>query len=279
MFGYVTPERNELKVRDLTRYQAYYCGLCRAMGDHYGEAARLFLNYDCVFAAILLSGVSTEADACAPRRCGYKPFKKKAPMIEPNPRLDAAADLNVILAWYKLLDDAHDEHTWKAAGGRLLLDAAHKKVHARRPALDQIVAEGIAQLGALENEGCRELDAPADAFGRTLEGCFAYFAGEQNVQRVAMQALGYNLGKWIYLIDAWEDREKDAKAGNYNAFNAAGADKTRASFLLNYSLNQAIAAYELIELASNAQILDNIMLTGCTAKTQAALEGRGNGPV
>lgn len=98
--------------------------------------------------------------------------------------------------------------------------------------------------------------------------------------RPAMASLGYNLGKWIYLIDAWEDRARDAKRGSYNAFIAAGADAERAGFLMNYSLNEAIAAYQLLSLASNAEILDNIMLTGCTARTLSALGGeRTNGPI
>ena len=66
MFGYVAPDKNELKVRELTQYKAYYCGLCRTLGEHYGEASRIFLNYDCAFAAILLSGLFGEGDLCVP---------------------------------------------------------------------------------------------------------------------------------------------------------------------------------------------------------------------
>lgn len=279
MFGYVTPEKNELKVREHTRYQAYYCGLCRAIGQNYGEAARLFLNYDCVFAAILLAGISEEGERCAPHRCGYKPFKKKVPMIERSARMDAAADLNVILAYHKLADDVRDERSFRAAGARAMLHAAHERARKRRPALEKAVAEGLAPLHAFERARCTELDAPADAFGRMLQSCFEQFAEDPAAPRPAMAALGYNLGKWIYLIDAWEDRARDAKTGSYNAFNASGADVERAAFLLHYSLNRAIEAYELLLLASNEEILDNIMLTGCTAKTQAALGGNGDGPV
>lgn len=271
MFGYVAPEKSELKLRELTRYQAYYCGLCRALGESYGEAARLFLNYDCVFAAVLLSGIYREGDVCAPQRCAYKPFKKKEPIMPGSGQMDAAADLNVILAWHKMGDDRRDEHSLKAAGGRLLLRRAYHMVREKRPALDAIIEEGIAQLAELESAQCAQLDAPADAFGKTLRGCFEHFAKDDRRLRPAMAVMGYNLGKWIYLIDAWEDRERDEKGGAYNVFNASGADVERAGFLMHYSLNEAIKAYELIKLASNEEILDNIMLTGCTAKTQSAL--------
>lgn len=280
MFGYVTPEKNELKVRELARYRAYYCGLCRAIGESYGEAARLFLNYDCAFAAILLSGLFGKGDTCVLRRCSYKPLRKKEPVMPASEQLDAAADLNVILAWHQLGDDARDERSAKAAGGKLLLAGAHKKARLKRPELDDAVADGLAELTALENGNCDELDAPADAFGRTLRRCFEHYSLGLGSMRPAMASLGYNLGKWIYLVDAWEDRDRDAKRGSYNAFSAAGADGERASFLMNYSLNEAIAAYQLLRLASNEEILDNIMLTGCTARTLSALGGeRTHGPI
>lgn len=49
MFGYVRPNRDELKVRELRDYEALYCGLCRALGRRHGFFARFFLNYDFTF--------------------------------------------------------------------------------------------------------------------------------------------------------------------------------------------------------------------------------------
>lgn len=273
MFGYVTPDKNELKVRELTRYKAYYCGLCRALGENYGEASRIFLNYDCAFAAILLTGIYRESDVCTPYRCAYKPFRKKQPVMPASAQMNDAADLNVILAWHNLRDDAADERTVKAAGGKLILKSAYQKAKRKQPALDEIIARGIAELSALEAQRCDELDVPADAFGRTMRECFAYFSANAGSLRPAMAAMGYNLGKWIYLLDAWEDRARDARSGSYNVFNASGADEERAAFLMHYSLNEAIGAYQLLKLASNGEILDNIMMIGCTAKTKAVLKG------
>ena len=54
MFGYVRPNRDELKVRELRDYEALYCGLCHALGRRHGFFARFFLNYDFTFLAMLL---------------------------------------------------------------------------------------------------------------------------------------------------------------------------------------------------------------------------------
>lgn len=71
----------------------------------------------------------------------------------------------------------------------------------------------------------------------------------------AFEALLYNIGKWVYLADAWEDRERDARTGAYNVFNVTGAEAERAGFLMHYSIHEAIKAYELLDIAVNREIL------------------------
>ena len=39
MFGYVTANEPELKVKDYHKYKAYYCGLCQSLKRQYGSAA------------------------------------------------------------------------------------------------------------------------------------------------------------------------------------------------------------------------------------------------
>ena len=37
-------------------------------------------------------------------------------------------------------------------------------------------------------------------------------------QEKVLGHLGYNLGRWIYLADAYHDRQRDARKGAYNPF-------------------------------------------------------------
>ena len=37
MFGYVTIRKDDLKVKDYNKYQAYYCGLCQDIKEAYGK--------------------------------------------------------------------------------------------------------------------------------------------------------------------------------------------------------------------------------------------------
>ena len=57
MFGYVTICEPELKVKDLRKYKAYYCGLCHILKEKYGISGQMTLTYDMTFAIILLTSL------------------------------------------------------------------------------------------------------------------------------------------------------------------------------------------------------------------------------
>ena len=276
MFGYVMPQKSELKVRELARYEAYYCGLCVELGKRLGQAARLTLNYDCAFLAVLLCGMEGE-DVCTPMRCPYKPLKKPRPVAPSSETMEFCADLNLALAWHKLGDDRRDEKFPRAAGAaaaKAALALAYRKMKKLRPGLAETIEAGIGELTALEREGCAELDAPPDAFGRMLRLCALEIPYRQERSKKVTAAIAYDLGKWIYLADAWDDRDKDKKTGAYNVFLSAGADAQRAEFLMRRSLNGAIDAYWLAEPRSNGGIVENILIEGCGEKTRLLMGGK-----
>ena len=89
MFGYIEPDKGELKMKELTRYRAFYCALCKSIGARYSQTARLTLNYDCAFFALALCN-TLGPGRCIPMRCGYKPLKKPMPIIEQSAGIDFA---------------------------------------------------------------------------------------------------------------------------------------------------------------------------------------------
>ncbi len=280
MFGYVIPEKSELRVRELALYQAYYCGLCKTIGKREGPLARLTLSYDCSYIAMLLSG-AYGCGGCYEGRCAFKPFGKPRAIASRSGPLNFAADVNVLLTWYKLRDDWRDEKRVPSRLAMAALSRAKRRASANAPSVAEAIEKGIGELSALERTGCRELDAPADAFARMIRSVIASYNQADQAKGIsaALELTAYNIGKWIYLADAWDDREKDAGTGAYNPFLAAEADAARAAFVLNFTLNEAIKAYDLANIRANKGVLDNIMYEGCVNRTRKIIGGKNEQPV
>jgi hypothetical protein len=169
MFGYISAAQDELKVRELKMYRAYYCGLCRAVKINYGEAARLTLNYDCAFLAMLLCGLHEfQGEPIYFGHCAYKLFLQKRPIAKYNETLGFVADYEVLLSYYKLLDDWSDEKHMKGAAGSTALYPSFKRAVKRNGALSSVIKSGLNRLSALEKENCAEPDVPADTFASML---------------------------------------------------------------------------------------------------------------
>lgn len=273
MFGYVRPLRQELRCKDFDLYRATYCGLCRCLRRRYGPIAPLFLSYDLTFLALLLWSPEERFEPCR-GRCHANPLIQK-PMCPDSPALDRAADVSVILTWWKLKDAQRDEGAAGRAGARsleLLLLPAYRKAAGRCPVFDRTARGCLEELERLEQENCPSLDRPADAFARLLQAA-APEEGEQ--QRVLSQLL-YHLGRWIYLLDARDDLEEDLAAKRYNPvaarYGRAGDDEALA---LTLDQSQALmgAALQLGEFGCRKDLLENILYLGLPLVQRAVFDG------
>ena len=214
MFGYVTIYRKGLAKEDLDRYQAYYCGLCQALGRRYGLPGRLTLSYDITFVTILLSALYEPPTRFGTGRCAPHPIKPR-PRAD-NSFLDYAADMTVALAYYNFLDDWQDDHRRASLRQAKKLESYLPGIQARWPRQYGVITEQLAALNLLEEAGSHDLDALCNAFG-TLLG--AVFACRDDIWAPTLEAMGRGLGGFIYLMDAYDDLEKDRQKGRYNALS------------------------------------------------------------
>ena len=108
MFGYIRTDEPFLYKKDETLYNACYCGLCFAIKKLCGQKARLSLTYDVAFLSVLLHNLSDADVEIENKKCAVHPFKKRKIAKTDEVFLSCAA-LNVILAYYKAIDDIDDE--------------------------------------------------------------------------------------------------------------------------------------------------------------------------
>ena len=228
MFGYLTVDKGELKGRDFDRYREYYCGVCRDIRDACGEVARLTLTYDMTFLAILLTSLYEGADDETEVRCTLHPLRKTK--VIRNPYTAYAADMNVILAYHDLDDNWIDDGNIPSYAASRAMRRAYLKTAAAYPRQVKAVRHYLRELHATEAEGCTD---PEKAAGETGVLMSEIFCCRDDEWSNLLRETGFYLGKFIYLMDAWDDLEKDRKNNAYNPFifsgNAAAGPDGRAS--------------------------------------------------
>ena len=212
MFGYVTIYRKGLADADMDRYQAYYCGLCRALGRKYGRPGQLTLSYDMAFVAILLTALYDTPTAFGEGRCLPHPIKPR-PRAD-NEFLDYAADMTAALAYYNFMDDWQDDHRRASLTRAQQLEGYLPALREAHPRQMQTMAAMLDKLNALESAGSHDLDALCNTFGALLGEVFAY---RDDIWAPALRGMGQGLGAFIYLMDAYDDLEKDSRRGQFNA--------------------------------------------------------------
>lgn len=282
MFGYIVPEKRELKIKEYELFRGYYCGLCKSMGRCHGILSRLALNYDSVFLGLLMSSVHNEKPVLKKEVCMVNPLKKKW-IVKESSSIDLAADINILLTYYKLKDNIRDEGDLLSKLGQLVFRRGYKKSASRNKNLDDIIAASIDLQIELEKRNCSSVDKAAEPFANMLSRLVVagYTDGDRSVSRI-LEWIGYNLGKWIYIIDAYEDLEGDFIRGSYNPllsqynyngrnikdFKIAIAEEVR--IVLLQALSQTAGSMELLKL-NNKGIIDNIVYEGLYGKTDSIL--------
>lgn len=276
MFGYVQTYKDELKIKEYNAFRAYYCGLCKTLKAEYGFSSRLGLNYDSVFLALLLSSVTDEEAVCRPERCIANPLKKR-PVMQRERCLSYSAGVMLILALLKIEDNLRDEHSVKAAFSYLALLRAKRRVIKKHGALYHRCKQYISALSRLEKENCTSIDALSHEFASLMQVVFTPDFIEHEATSRILGHIGYLLGRFIYILDACEDLEKDAKKHCFNPFLAKGAppEKEALRDSLTFTLSSIANDYALLHIKRNKPILDNIIYLGLPATLDRVIDGKG----
>lgn len=274
MFGYVKVYKDELKVKEYDTFRAYYCGLCKTLKSEYGFCSRLGLNYDSVFLALLLSSVTDSPFSCRGERCFVSPFKKKV-VANTNGSLSYSAAVMVMLALLKLEDDIRDEHSIKAFFAYVAMLGAKRRVTKKYPALYEKCKDRITALSRLENQKCDSVDALSHEFASMMEILFAPEFIKDEKDRRILGHMGYLLGRFIYILDAYEDLEQDRKKKRFNVFLNTTPDKDALRDSLILTLSSIANSYELLDIQKNKPILDNIIYLGLSKELDHLFDNKG----
>lgn len=264
MFGYVTVRKEELKIKDYNKYQEYYCGVCQDLKEAYGWKGQATLTFDMTFLAILLTGLYEDRTVREEHRCLVHPGRKHVCLRNEFTRY--AADMNLLITYYNLLDDWEDEKKHVALAGAKALKNSVRKAAEKYPRQDRAVRGYLKKLHICEAENSRDLDQAA---GYTGEVMAQLYCCREDIWKEDLGRLGFYIGKFIYLMDAYEDVEKDRKTGNYNplVFHYGSSEfEEMADKILLMMTAEASRAFEKLPILENVDILRNILYSGIWTK-------------
>ena len=264
MFGYVTANKPELKMREFYKYKAYYCGLCKVLREKYGFLGQITLTYDMTFLVILLTSLYESELKQEEHRCVIHPLKKQKMIY--NEMTEYAADMNIVLTYYHLEDDWKDEKSKIGWAGFHAFRKTFQKIEKKYPDKCRIIRECLDELQECENRKEENIDVISRCFGELMSELFVY---KQDVWEETLRRMGFYLGKYIYILDAYDDIERDKKNGSYNIFFSM---EQRPDFdekcreMLNLVLAECTNYFEMLPCIEDAEIIRNILYAGVWEK-------------
>lgn len=272
MFGYIIVNKPEMKFKEFDLYQSYYCGLCRTLKDRFGRRGQITLSYDMTFMILLLTSLYEPETEVSCRNCIVHPFKKHPARV--NQFTEYGADMNLLLSYYKCLDDWEDERKVTKRALSLFLKKKCQSIQESYPEKGALFQENLKQLRRCERENSRNLDEVSGYFGEIMGEVFVWRKDEWERE---LRRLGFFLGKFIYLMDAYEDAEKDKKSGNYNLFledfETEGFDG-KAEMILRMMMAECSKAFERLPIVENTEILRNILYSGVWCRYEYVKKNR-----
>lgn len=272
MFGYIIVNKAEMKFKEFDVYHSYYCGLCRKLKEKYGVSGQLSLSYDMTFLLMLLTGLYEPKTATGSCKCIAHPFERHE--TRSNIFTEYIADMNILFTYYKCQDDWEDEKKFsKLLYGRLLEGKSRK--------LKEMYTDKIRSINLLmhdlseaEQNGKYDIDAMSGMFGKVMAQIVVCREDEwsENLNR-----FGFYLGKFIYLLDAYEDIEEDIQKGTYNPLKKKYNEpdfEEECRTILTMMMAECCKEFEKLPILENVEILRNILYSGVWCRYEAVREKR-----
>lgn len=263
MFGYVTTYKPELKIKEFEAYKGVYCTLCKEMGKEYGLLSRFLLSYDGAFYVIYKMAISKNKISAKNSRCSFNPCKKCMKITCDSNVYKLASTITVILAYFKVVDNLHDSGFFK----KILLYLVYpyfallkRKAIKKYPDIFNAIQDSMNGQFQVEETENSSLDMSAHHSANMLGYLLSYGESEENIE--ITRRFGYQLGRVIYFLDAFDDYADDMKSDSYNPFKNCDNIIDEASCAINLSIGELTKIFKQQKLYDFEPIINNILYDG-----------------
>lgn len=259
MFGYLAADLRFLEEEQAKRYKACYCGLCHTLKMRHGQLTRLTLNYDLTFLVLLLGSLYEPEETSSQGRCLVHPWEEKSWWYSEAGFY--AADMNVMLAYLKCMDNWRDDSNLISLAEAAALKKAYLSLAERYPRQHSAMLSALNELSSLENAGIEDADAASAAFGRFMAELLVW---REDRWSATLRAMGEALGRFIYIMDAVMDLDRDTFRNSYNPFRRYYGLKNEQRFrdILKMLLSECVYRFDLLPLVKDTELMKNILCFG-----------------
>lgn len=272
MFGYIIINKGDMKFKEFDVYHSYYCGLCQALKERYGKLGQVSLSYDMTFFVMLLSSLYEPETEISEVKCVAHPFEKHP--VRMNEFSYYGADMNLLFTYYKCKDDWDDDRKLTRLAYWKSLKKSYRNISACYGEKIKKIRNLMRELSQEEKRENQDIDYMAGIFGEILG---EMMAPKNDEWQSSLKAMGNNLGKFIYLMDAYEDIEEDIKKGRYNPLKKRFESpdfEEEIKTVLTMIMAECCREFEKLPVIENVEILRNILYSGIWYKYEVVRQKR-----
>ncbi len=260
MFGYIIINKGDMKFKEFDVYHSYYCGLCQSLKKNYGISGQISLTYDMTFLVLLLTGLYEPETKNFETKCVAHPFEKHP--VKQNRFSDYAADMNVLFTYYKCMDDWNDDKKLSKLAYGKILEKAYRRLCRNYGEKAKRISKAMQELSQAEQKQTMDIDYMAGLFGSVMG---ELMTPKEDEWQETLFRLGSFLGKYIYLLDAYEDIEDDIQKHRYNPLLTKYENpdfEEELKMILTMMMAECCKEFEKLPILENIEILRNILYSG-----------------
>lgn len=289
MFGFLALPGTCRGEADALVFHRVFCGLCDVLAEDYGLPARLLINRDSAFIALLTLAQMSEVSLMKwSRRCN--PLSRPQLVFADDLALAYAAAITVCGLQAKLCDNLQDDPHWLGdSWGLLALLSGGKFAKAQAVLADTGfpvagVLACLAEQPALEHAILNDRLDPwcaAEPSAHALGVIFSHsaiVAGQASASD-ALYVAGHALGQMIYILDSYSDQMDDRIHGRFNFISVLQARSSDASPPVRQLVGALVAdkrrflsaSWSLVEIQQHRPALETVLFAGLPAKVEHLL--------
>lgn len=159
-------------------------------------------------------------------------------------------------------DDWRDDRKVTSFMTKSVIHGKAKKIIEQYPRQSEAIRTSLVELAVCEKENSMDIDRTAGCFGRLMGELFIY---REDIWERNLRKMGFFLGKFIYLMDAYEDLPEDLKKSRYNPLRKIYGEpdyEQRIKQILCMMIAEGTSEFERLPCLVDVDILRNILYDG-----------------